>query len=62
MWLEDEEDEEEEELPTYLLSALKRKFTASLQKIKMEKITPRTSFQQQKPKHPFHKSENLLPF
>lgn len=61
MWLEDKEDEEEEELPTYLLSTLTEAQVLSIlakKKSKMEMISPRTSFQQQKPKHPFHESES----
>lgn len=50
MWLEDNGDEEEEELPAYLLSAL-----TETQVLKMEVICPRTSFQKQKPKQPLHK-------
>lgn len=54
LWLEDKEDEEEEELPTYLLSTLTEAQVLSiLAKSKMEMISPQTSFQQQKPKHPF---------
>lgn len=61
MWLEDKEDEEEEELPTYLLSTLTEAQVLSiLAKSKMVMISPRTSFQQQKPKHPF--VMNLKPF
>lgn len=54
MWLDDKEDEEEEELPTYLLSTLTEAQVLSiLAKSKMEMISPRTSFQQQKTQTPF---------
>lgn len=65
MWLEDkeEEEEEEEELPTYLVSTLTEAQVLSiLTKSKMEMISSRTSFQQQKPKHHFSKNlQSLCP-